>query len=315
MADLYMHVMLSEELMKASSIPINPGLVKMGAQGPDPYYFNWLSSFHTQSTQLADDMHDSKINHMLIAMLSYVKEHYSLELHSFFIGFLSHYALDTTIHPYIYYHSGNYQKDDPSTLTHRGLHVRFERRVDIHFIRHVKKQWAHQYPIHRLSFDYLVVPKVIRDFMGFIAKTVYNVDKGDLYYAKGYVHLQRICKNITQDRYGVKKRILSLVDCFNKNQTVFYQDLSYHNYDEDFDYLNLKHQLWYHPVTGEPFTWSVTDLFDLALQRAKELMEETSKYLLHNQAIQPQNLFRNQSFNSGVDCNLLLKMQYFHLFQ
>lgn len=314
MADFYMHALLAEDICRTSALKLNQGLVKMGAQGPDPYYFNALNIHKIQSLGLADDMHDHRINDMLISMLEYVKNHYSMDLHSFYIGFLSHYALDTLLHPYIYHYTGDYHKDNIKSITHRGLHVKFERRVDIHFIKLIFNQISYQYPVCNLTFDLKDVPEEITDFMEHIAKKVYQNDFGGMLYAKGYHHMQQTCKRFVQDRFGIKKGLLSIVDLFNKSQRIHLKDLSYHNVDDHFDYLNIGHETWYHPVTGEPFNLSVPELYVRAYYRVLSLIEHTSNYILNNQKTDFKKLFGNLSLNSGVDVHLNLKMTHFNLF-
>jgi hypothetical protein len=314
MADFYMHAMLADDVARTSKLKLNTSLVKMGAQGPDPYYFNALNIHKIQSLGLADDMHDHRINDMLMTMLEEVKKHYSIDLYSFFIGFLSHYALDTILHPYIYHYTGDYHQDNIKSITHRGLHVKFERRVDIHFIKLVFNQQSHRYPVCQLTFEEKEVPLEITALMEHVAKSVYQNDLGGLLYAKGYRHMQQTCKRYVQDRFGIKKTFLSFVDLFNQTERIHLRDLSYHNYDEHFDYLNLNHNTWYHPVTHQPFTFSVPELYVRSYYRTLTFIDRCSEYIFNHQKTDFKALFGNLSFNSGIDVNLNMKMTHFNLF-
>lgn len=314
MADFYMHNLLAEDICRTSKLKLNQSLVKMGAQGPDPYYFNALNIHQLESLRLADDMHDHRINDMLISMLEYVKHHYSIDLHSFYIGFLSHYALDTILHPYIYHYTGNYHKDNIKSVSHRGLHVKFERRVDIHFIKLIFNQISYKYPVCQLTFEQKDVPLEVVNFMDHVAKSVYQNRLGGMLYTKGYHHMQQTCKRYVQDRFGIKKSLLSVVDIFNKTQRIHLKDLSFHNMDDHFDYLNMNHQAWYHPVTGEQSNLSVPELYVRAYYRVLNLIEHTTNYIFNHQQTDFKSLFGNLSLNSGVDVHLNLKMVHFQLF-
>ncbi|WP_343089445.1 zinc dependent phospholipase C family protein, partial [Methanocalculus natronophilus] len=75
-------------------------------------------------------LHDEKTKEFLTSMVKYVKTHYSKSLHAFLMGYILHYTLDVKIHPYVYHHVGVFDKNDPKTYNQRGLHLKFERRMD-----------------------------------------------------------------------------------------------------------------------------------------------------------------------------------------
>jgi hypothetical protein len=314
MADFYMHVLLVEDIEKVVPFKLNLGLAKMGAQGPDPFYFNALNIFKKESMRLADAMHQKRINRMLIEMTNFVKNYYSDDLYSFYVGFLSHYALDTIIHPYVYYYTGDYKKDKIKTITHRGLHVKFERRIDIHFIKSIKGEVASSYPVCDICFNYLEVPDEIKEMIGVVSRVVYKEKNAANLYQSGYKSMNKICRRYVMDRYGFKQKILSFFDLFNKKEQIHFRDLSYYNYDEDFDYLNENRTTWHHPVTNEAFNDSVKDLYLKAFIRAFELINQTRAYILENKEVDLEKLFKNLSLNSGIDVDIKHKMRYFNLF-
>jgi hypothetical protein len=315
MADFYMHDVLADDILKQSKTNLIPDYVKMGAQGPDPFYFNVFGIDQMKSKKLADLMHEEKINEMLISMLHYVKTNYSLELHSFFVGFLTHYALDTTIHPYIYHHAGNYKKSDPLTKVHRGLHMKFERRVDIHFIYFIHKTYANQFPVCDIVFHNFQTSQPVLELMDYVASKVYNIKDAGHLYQKGYQRMRKICKSYVEDPRGLKKLMLSIADLFNKDEIIYLKDLSYYNYDEHFDYLNLNKETWHHPITNEAFNLSVLELYVRAYHRALIFIKETDAYLNNESSIDLEKLFGNMSLNTGISVSLNQKMKHFNLFK
>jgi len=256
----------------------------------------------------------SGINKMLIEMTNFVKNYYSDDLYSFYIGFLTHYALDTIIHPYVYHYTGDYKKDKIKTITHRGLHVKFERRIDIHFIKSIKGEIASNYPVCDICFESLNIPNEIKEMIGVVSKVVYREKNAANLYESGYKNMNKICRRYVMDKYGLKQKILSFFDLFNKKEQIHFRDLSYYNYDENFDYLNEKRSTWYHPVTNEAFNDSVKDLYLKAFIRVLELIKQTRLYMFENKQVDLEKLFGNLSFNSGIDVDIKHKMRYFNLF-
>jgi hypothetical protein len=314
MADFHMHVMLVEDIVKTLDLNIDMANAKLGSQGPDLFFFNIKSKDHGQSVNLANQMHNKKINQQLIYLTDYVKKNYSDTLFSFYVGYLTHYALDTIIHPYIFYYSGKYNPNDSTTLKHKGLHVRFERRVDIQFIQHVKKVNIYTYPVCELSYQADQVSSEISKLMGALAQDVYHVQNADVFYQEGYVQIKKVCRHMVYDRFGIKKILSSILDLYPKKSPIYYKDLSYHNNDRRFDYLNLNHQSWLHPVTKKMYKYDVIALYEQAKHRCIELISKTSSYIKDQQKINLENLFKNLSFDTGIDVDLNQEMKHFKLF-
>ena len=126
MADLYMHSRLTEELIKELPSDIDTNIAFLGSQGPDPLYYKSDSKYH----DIANNIHRYHTRSFFKTMTNYVKEHNTKTTYSFLVGFISHYAMDVYLHPYVYHKVGVYKKADPSTHHMRGLHLKFERAID-----------------------------------------------------------------------------------------------------------------------------------------------------------------------------------------
>ena len=99
MADVYMHSRMSEDVIKKLDYGFIKDLVYLGAQGPDPMYYNALSKDHKEYRYIADRMHDTNTRMLLSNMVTHVKRHLNHENYSHLVGFICHYALDVKIHP------------------------------------------------------------------------------------------------------------------------------------------------------------------------------------------------------------------------
>ena len=101
-----------------------------GSEGPDPFFFSLFSLPGTPSApKLGSLMHTKKTGDFLLALACACKG--SEITRAYCCGFFTHYAADTTFHPFVYAHSrddaGRYSGTVHCTLEH-GLETLFYRR-------------------------------------------------------------------------------------------------------------------------------------------------------------------------------------------
>jgi len=311
MADIYLHSKLSEQVIKDVPRPLNQSIVFVGAQGPDPMYYNVSKKDAAESRYTADRMHDTNTRLLFKNMVPYVKTHLTEETYSFLIGFICHYALDVSIHPYVYYNAGIYQKTIPETHQYRGLHLKFERSMDAVMIQ---KDFGIPSRKLRLTRKYFAKTELTDDvckIMDHTLKNTYGKDNGGYLYGVGVKKMYKNVKNLVTDRFGFKKLILRMMNLFTKSEMIL-KDLSFFNHVENYDFLNEQKNTWYHPTTNTPSTESVEDLFEKARVFALNIIKEVDAYLNDTKTIDLDQVFMNLSYNSGLDCDLHVEMKHFN---
>ena len=93
----------------------NRAAYNWGAQGPDLLYFYKIWNPDLRLADFGNLMHTQKTSELFYEMSSYIlsqkdKANYEM-LCAYFFGFISHYAFDSTLHPYVYYlQNVQYQK-------------------------------------------------------------------------------------------------------------------------------------------------------------------------------------------------------------
>lgn len=86
--------MAEEEKQKITSLP----MFYLGSQGPDLFFFHKYMFLPNSLNQYGGMMHADKVKETI----AYMKAHtHSPSLHSYYCGFLTHYALDSSCHPII----------------------------------------------------------------------------------------------------------------------------------------------------------------------------------------------------------------------
>ena len=311
MADIYLHSKLSEAVMKDIKQPLNQKILFVGAQGPDPMYYNLSKEAGKEYRYFADRMHDTNTKLFFKSMVSYVKGHLNTNTYSFMVGFICHYALDSTIHPYVYHNVGIYQKDKPDTHQYKGLHLKFERSIDAVMIQKDHKIPSRKFKLTREYYPAIDLPDDVCKIMEHTLKNTYGKDLGGMMYCKAVKMMYNNVKYVITDRFGFKKLILRLMNLFTKSEMIL-KDLSFFNHVEAYDFLNEQKKVWYHPVTNAPSNESVEDLFEKARVFALELIKEVDAYLNDTKSVNLDEVFMNLSYNTGLDCDLHDEMKHFN---
>ena len=283
----------------------------LGAQGPD--YFFYAVNDPTKAMRIGHRLHNENTRAFLIAWLEYAIKHENPRLLDTLLGFLTHYALDITLHPYIYYYTGNYREDDASTHTYAGLHVQFENKVDIAFIKaHLNLDLQKQHVLKKV-LPLKTLPKDIKDAMSAVSKTVYDEEDAGSLYAKGYRTMRLVYRLFIRDVTGLKRRLFTRILGYKKPKMVYLQDLSHAQRIDDFDYLNKNKLTWYHPVTNDGRQESVEQLYQEAstlaqswIQLAKDAYTKKDASLLAS--------LPNASYDTGLDLSCDQTMTHFKLY-
>ncbi len=104
-----------------------------GTQGPDPFFFYQVYLPHSPYPKLGGLMHAEKTAQMMTFMEKYINRQQNQWvkelLLSYYFGFVTHYCMDKTLHPYVYYHQEN-MSGRVEARFHQGIHHNIENRLD-----------------------------------------------------------------------------------------------------------------------------------------------------------------------------------------
>ena len=107
MPEAYTHIRIArmaQELLKDSIGPVeNLSAYEMGANGPDPLFAHRAWSKRRPLEALAQKMHTEHCGRFLRAMIFRA---YTPAQRDYTMGFLTHYAADTQLHPYVQAQAG-----------------------------------------------------------------------------------------------------------------------------------------------------------------------------------------------------------------
>ena len=291
--------------------------IKMFGQGTDPLMFYHLFSVKPgKKIRLMQRVcHRQHTRDFFCQFIEDIKKSHLEEdsdVCSFLCGFICHYVLDSTIHPFVIYKTGNFDKHNKVTYKYNNLHLFMETYLDNHLIRKREHQNPYSFSIVKYSFDLAPFSSGLNQVIHSSFDKVYHVSNMDSIYYQALKDMKFSLRVFRQDRFGIKKFFYKLADTFTPRRCFRFEAISYHyTMHPAYDFLNFKHRLWRNPTT-----YSITshdsfyDLYIKSLKLAKKIIEDTFGYL-SGQDIDLNSVFKNLSYTTGLDCDEHKELKYF----
>lgn len=259
--------------------------------------------------------HTNKTQDFFVNLINYIKENdytEDIDVNSFLVGTICHYVLDSTVHPYIYYKTGYFNKNDKSTYKYNNVHTFMETFLDNDMIKRRESINPYKFNISKFSFDTSKFSNELNDTIKYTFKETFDVDNMDKIYYKSLKQMRNSIFIFRQDRYGIKKFFYKLADTFTSKRVFRFEAISYHYpLNDRHNFLNENHKLWRNPcdysLTSEE---SFLDLYLRALKLTKVMICASFDYI-NGKDIELEKVFINKSYITGLDCELDKELKYF----
>ena len=295
----------------------NDRFIKIFAQGFDNlFYYNFLSiKPGNKYRKLGHYAHVHNVWDYYKNILVYMKENklYDDENLGYLYGFLSHYTLDSTAHPYVHYISGRFSKKDfKHTKQYLGNHAINEIMLDAIYYY---KEHDENYCRYKLYKDIIPITKFSDSLINNINNTfkkTFNVDNIGVIYNKSYNQSRYIYKYLMKDRFGIKKFFYKIFDALVPHKNFKAYSYSHHITKINYNVLNKNHNTWLHPVTGDKHNESFEDLYNIAMDKTIERIKICNDYFNDKCSLDDvQKIIENISYSSGLDLNIKPLFKYF----
>ena len=303
---------LSEDI--SSELDLNR--LKMFAQGTDSLLFYNLFSIlpGKDIRKLQRYTHDNKTRDFFVNMLEFIKENNikDKDVYSFLVGFICHYALDSTVHPYVYYKTGCFNKKKPETYKYNNVHHFMEIFIDNDMVRRRLKINPYTYDFPKYCFDLREFSNDLNHVINYSFYSTYKIRAMREYYYKSLKQMKRDLKLFRRDPSGIKKGFYKVLDTLTPRSCFRFEAISYHYPLEDKNnFLNKNHNIWKNPVDDSiTSNESFIDLYIRAIKLARDLIEGSFDYL-NGKDIKLDELFKNNSYLTGLDCDNKKELKYF----
>ncbi len=259
-----------------SRIQLDKEDLKVFSFGPDTLVFTDPLTFNNQ--------HNTKTSLFFLKLIKKIKETSSLdnkEIISFLYGQLSHFIVDLTFHPYIYYVTNNLKNNN-----FINSHLQYELWLDNYFMNKYKIDNKNYYKKDKIDNN---------DLKHIIDDIYFNVYKCVL----------------ASKKYNIGINIIkSLENNLRNNETVNYicnnlniGDIKYSNeYSILEEFLNNDRNTWLDPITGEENIISINEIWNTSISRYIETIEDVNAYLYDDKELKNRFILSNLSYDTSLPC-------------
>lgn len=278
------------------------------------FYYTFDLKNAKRIKSLGHHAHKNKTQNYLLSIINYIKTNNlqdNYEILSYLYGSITHYVLDSTCHPFIFYKTGAYNKDDRFTKKYNGGHTMMEKTLDA-------IMFENQY---RLKYNHCNINKLIKkphfskeliDTINYAYKETYNEDNIGLYFKKAIKHRKIINSIVIHDYFGLKKILYKLIELlsFNNIKIIYYSN---HIINPNLDYLNTERKTWNHPCIKElTYKESFEDLINISIQKCINIIEACHQYLNNQLSIKDlKKYIPNVSYSNGLLLEEYKVMKFF----
>lgn len=292
--------------------------LKMFAQSTDSLmFYNILNLKKGKNIRKYQSItHYTKTNEFFTNLITHIKENKYYEdpqILSFLYGFISHFCLDSNIHPYIIYKTGYFNKKDKESIKYNGLHHYIETFFDNYLIKEKLNMNPKNFDISNFCFTSIKFSNNLKDTIDFTFKKTYGLNNMSKIYYISLKQMKSILSIFRKDKYGIKKKSYKVMDKLTPKNTFVLDSLSYNqDLNKYKKYLNDENKIWNYPIDKNIIsTMSFKELYNYSLEECIYIINNINEYFFNNKEININKLFKNRSYVTGIDCENKSPQKYF----
>lgn len=296
--------------LKIGNDKIDSKKVNYFAQCTDPFHFYrvlmpWKRN--RKKIQLfTHTFHSSNCGNFLALLTQKIKEQNlqsNKEIVSFLYGFTAHYILDSTMHPYIIYHSGIFIPKQKQTHKYNSIHNEMEMYLD-HYLYEKREQAKFKnYKSHKELFQLTPLSKECQVLLDDTIAQIYHFENFSKYYYQSLKDMRFVFHYLRYDPYGILEKAYIVFDKVMPSSVLNAKFLSFHYIPENaYQYLNNNHQMWAYPwKPSKKSHQSFDELYETARKKGNQVLKEIDNYLFRNKNVDLPKLFGNLSCTTGLN--------------
>lgn len=280
-----------------------PQAFSVGTSGPDFLFYHSKLPWQNQKEgkkvrSIGSVIHERNINEWYrVAIDSCIKEndeYLKPVMISFLIGHITHWGLDHSTHPFIFYRTNGTTKDT------KYWHYRYESMLDTVMVNNYRKTSIKNYKSQEILKTNDQIEDAIYEVYKDACKVAHNVDFQHKYVLQSFHDAQTIL-DILYDPSGYRFKAVRLLErVINKNWT-FSSHIVTDKVNDDEDVLNLNNHLWKNPAKPS-FTSneSFLDLYYRAIDVTVLVLNELDLVLKGKPMDDLLALINNKSYETGL---------------
>ncbi|MCI1964709.1 MAG: zinc dependent phospholipase C family protein [Oscillospiraceae bacterium] len=244
-----------------------------GAQGPDFFYYHRiLQPWSKNIREIGDRLHHEKPTRVLSAMRDFQNSKGNELTKSYLCGFLCHYSLDRTAHPFVYWDVASLHPVYPGRKDN-FLHNHTESVLDGIVLRSFTGQLANDFDLKQTVPKNQEVYAAIEQLYEFVLERLYGIHSLRKDLIKSMSDCRKVC-GLLNDRWMMKK---PLAEIFGKVTHQYLPSSVIRGISEqdEFDYANILHAEWRWPKSQLQLRKeSFFDLLEISIRESTHFLQE-----------------------------------------
>lgn len=281
----------------------------LGLQGPDLFFYFPLTAIGPLPN-IANLMHKKRTGDFFRALIDGISvfsedEDYEIA-YAYIMGYMGHYLLDTTVHPYVYSRVG-ITKDSKTIGVHFGLETDIDREVLKHYKGLELTDFAHDKVVRMTPRE----KKVVARLLSIALLKTYGINMPERINRLAIGSFE-ICSGLLMDKHTVKYRIIHFFERIFLGYELM-SPLLINSITHSTDCMNTAHNSWSNPYKESPIRHeSVYELIDNNIGRYCSYMQEMhhaladAKNMVQDDSPVILQMLGNLSFTTGLDCRYQL---------
>ena len=311
MAGTITHYFFAKDVMnklnKEKKFLFNYDYLGVFAQNMDP--FNFYSIYFPilkgsfRKREFADYFHNNKIDEFFETLFKYVKDnrlYEDIQVSSFIYGMITHYVLDSSIHPFVEYKCGSLDKKNKATYKYNAKHHEMETYLDIYMLE--KNGFNHKkYKSYKEVFKTFTFNDNLINVLNYCFNKVYGINNFSKIYSKSINDMKISFRLFRYDPFGIKKRMYYIFDFFTPKYILNSKFLSYSYIPKNYNYfLNNENEAWHYPYDNSiTYNYSFDKIYSNSVNDCIKKCKFIHEYFYNDKKIDIKKFF-NLSYCTGI---------------
>lgn len=312
MAGTITHYFFAHDVMKhfdkKDNYYYDEAYLSIFAQNTDP--FNFYSIYFpmligsANKRKFSEIAHNTNIDLLFNTLITYVKDnklYNDVQVSSFIYGMITHYVLDSSIHPFVEYKCGEFKKNDKSSYKYNAKHHEMETFLDIYMLN--KKGYNNKkYKAYKEVFKIDKFDDNLINLLNYTYKKVYNFNNYSKYYLKSIRDMKLSFRLFRYDPFSVKKCMYYCFDFIMPKYVLNSKFLSYSYIPKNYKYfLNNEKKEWYYPYDDNVhYNLSFDEIYKEAIKKCVDIIRNMHDYMYCDKKFDICKCF-NLSYCTGLD--------------
>lgn len=290
-------------------------LLRVAAQGMDPFFFYRILSFRKgkRIREFGEFFHNHFCYSYFEVMINYIKYNgygSNSEVMAFLYGALSHYILDSNMHPFIHYKTGVYDAKNPDTYRYNMLHGEVESMFDAYLISLREHILPGKFRTDLLCLESFRFSPTLQEVIDFTFDEVFQVHSMTKFYTRALSDMRQFFYLFRYDPFGFKRTFYKFVDFICPLSMRRKTPLSY-DLKIDYSFFNLEHKVWYHPTSKKiKQRTSILDIYTKSLLECVQTIQQIQDFIYEDKG-DLKKILKDVSYSTGRDWKENYELKYF----